>query len=384
MHNQLLIFRTLTAIGQLSLLWLGDWLGFSIENAWVWLVPVVYILLVYSGHFWLLGKRRSMWLLLIDLLVWVVFFALLNGISNPLIWCLMLPIMLSGISQSIGFTWLMSLLSNLSYVLLWTITPSSQAGMHPGHETFNAHVLGMWVGFVLISNLLSYITTQLMQTIHDKNRQLLQIEQKRSEDQHIMTMATMATGLAHELGTPLSSIKLLANELSILHQDKPDLVADLNVIDEQLMRCQATIKEMVELSNDSDYLNSREISLKTLLSDVIGRFNQNHHQAEVTIDAIVNEHVMTDSLLELALLNILNNSAAAKARKISIKAISQLNQIAITISDNGLGNQFDQASGLGIGLKLSRRILTSAGGNLTVRTHNHGADAVVILARMIS
>lgn len=382
MLNQLLIFRTLTALGQLGLLWAGHWFGFAIDNNGVWLAPISYLVLVYAGHFWWPNMHQSKWLLLIDLAAWIVFFALLNGISNPLIWCLMLPIMLSGISQSIVFTWFMTLLSNLSYVLLWGLTPMANSGMHQGHETFNAHVLGMWVGFVLISNLLSYITTQLMKTIHDKNRQLLAIEQQRAEDQHIMSMATMATGLAHELGTPLNSIKLLANELSLMHQEKADLVEDLTVIDEQVERCQATIKEMVELSNDSDYLNSREIGIKTLLSDVVDRFKQYHQQTEVSIDVTINDQVMTDSLLELALLNILNNSAIAKASSIYIKVNSQPSQIIIAINDNGLGNQFDQASGLGIGLKLSRRILTSAGGSLTVTTHDQGAEAIVSLARL--
>ncbi len=382
MLNQLLIFRTLTALGQLALLWAGEWFGLAVEISLVWWVPVIYLVLLYANHFSKPNNGQSKWLLVVDLLEWILFFYLLNGISNPLIWCLMLPIMLSGISQSIAFTWLMTLFSNLSYVLLWAVMPMANTDMHQGHEVFNAHVFGMWVGFVLISNLLSFITTQLMKTIFDKNRQLLAIEQQRAEDQHIMTMATMATSLAHELGTPLNSIKLLADELSLLHQDKAELVSDLTVIDEQVGRCQATIKEMVDLSNDPDYLNSRQIDLKTLLTHVSNRFKQNHHDIQISIDLEVNEQVMTDSLLELALLNIMNNSAAAKASKIKIKANSQTNQISITIGDNGLGNQFDKASGLGIGLKLSQRILTSAGGSLNLTTHNQGADTVVTLARV--
>lgn len=384
MLNQLLIFRSLTGLGQLILLWLGDWLGFSIENPWVWLVPVVYVLLVYGGHFWLLAKHRGKWLLLIDLLVWVVFFAILNGISNPLIWCLMLPIMLSGISQSIGFTWVMTLLSNLSYVVLWALTPMTNSGMHSAHEPFNAHVLGMWVGFVLISSLLTYITTQMMKTIHDKNHQLLTIEQQRAEDQHIMTMATMATGLAHELGTPLNSIKLLAAELASPDLTAKDRQADLKVIDEQVQRCQGIIREMVELANDPNYLNSHITDLGLLLHDIKDRFCDNHRQVRVRIDGDCQQPVMTDALLELAILNVLNNSAAAQAEHITIRVEPQVNQIQLSIRDDGLGEQFNPTSGLGIGLKLSRRILRSAGGSLRFQRHPSGAETTITLARMPS
>ncbi|KAA3638711.1 MAG: sensor histidine kinase [Proteobacteria bacterium] len=384
MLNQLLIFRTLTVLGQLGLLWAGDWFGFTVDNDWVWCAPVAYLSLVYGSYFLKASSDFSKSLLVVDLAAWIVFFALLDGVSNPLIWCLMLPIMLAGLSQSIGFTWIMTLLSNLSYVVLWVLTPMPDTGMHNGHEPFNAHVLGMWVGFVLISNLLTYITTQLMKTIHDKNRQLLAIEQQRAEDQHIMTMATMATGLAHELGSPLNSIKLLAAELSSTMPDKKTLQADLTVIDEQVARCQSTIREMVDLANDPDYLNSQVTDLKTLMDDMISRFRQNHPDIAVSITGETHQSVMTDALLQLALLNILNNSAAAQARQITIMTKAKANQTEMSIRDNGLGSQFNQGSGLGIGLKLSRRILRSAGGTLAFKRHQHGAETLITLARIES
>jgi two-component system sensor histidine kinase RegB len=384
MRNQLLIFRLLTGLGQLGLLSAGNWLGFSVENPWVWWVSLVYLLLVLVSHFWRSRHEPSKWLLLLDLAVWIAFFALLNGISNPLIWCLILPIMLSGISQGIVFTWLMVLLSNLSYVLLWWIQPMTPTGMHSGHEPFNSHIFGMWIGFVLISNLLAYITTQLMKTIRDQNRQLVAIEQQRAEDQHIMTMATMATGLAHELGTPLNSIKLLAGELSNTDQNEKTRLADIKEIDNQVARCQSTIREMAELANDPEYLNSRLTNLNTLLHDLRKQFHQNHSDITVNINSDTDQQVVTDALLELALLNILNNSATAKARVIHITSDIQANQIRLKINDNGMGQAFNSGSGLGIGLTLSRRILRSAGGGLTLKRDQHGAEATVILARVKS
>ncbi len=383
MRKQLLTFRLLTAVGQLGLLSAGNWLGFAVDKSWVWWVPLVYLLLVMVSYFWLPRHALSKWQLLLDLAVWIAFFALLNGISNPLIWCLMLPILLAGLSQSIGFTWLMALLSNLSYVLLWFITPKSADAIHAGHEPFNAHVIGMWVGFVLISLLISYITTRLMQVIHRKNRQLVAIEQQRAEDQHIMTMATMATGLAHELGTPLNSIRLLANELMTAGVSEKTRHDDLTEIDAQVTRCQSTIREMVELASDSDYLNSRITDLRSLLHDLIKRFKQSHPDISVSIHA-QEQQVASDALLELALLNVLNNSVAAKADHINIAAETRDNHIQLKISDNGLGQSVHQSEGLGIGLKLSRRILRSAGGGLDLTTHQHGAEVLVTLARVES
>lgn len=383
MRKQLLTFRLLTAVGQLGLLFAGHWLGFAVDKPWVWWVPLVYLLLVMASYFWLPRRAPSKWQLLLDLVVWIAFFALLNGISNPLIWCLMLPILLAGLSQSIGFTWLMALLSNLSYVLLWFITPNSADSMHTGHEPFNAHVIGMWVGFVLISLLISYITTRLMQVIHRKNRQLVAIEQQRAEDQHIMTMATMATGLAHELGTPLNSIKLLASELMNDVANEQTRHDDLTEIDAQVTRCQTTIREMAELASDPDYLNSRITDIRTLLHDLMKRFKQSHPDILVSIHA-QEQPVASDALLELSLLNVLNNSVAAKADRINIVAETRDNHIQLKISDNGLGQSAHQSDGLGIGLKLSRRILRSAGGSLDLTTHPQGAEVLVTLARIES
>ena len=384
MRNQLLIFRIITAMGQLALLWAGDWFGVSVENNWVWWVPAFYLLVVIIIGFGPERRVGAQWLLWLDLLEWFVFFYGLNGISNPLIWCLMLPIMLSGISQGIVFTWLMTVMSNLSYVLLWWVKPLEHGGMHAGHEPFNAHVIGMWIGFVLISNLLAYITTQLMKIIHQKNNQLLAIEHQRAEDQHIMTMATMATGLAHDLGSPLNSIKLLADELATVELSREAMKEDLQIIDEQIERCQASIREMVDLANNPEYLNSRITDLMVLLKELKVRFCHNHPQVKMTINGDDGQQIITDALLELALLNVFNNSAAAEAKTITLNVAIKQNKIQLQVQDDGLGEHFKQTSGLGIGLKLSRRILRSAGGSLCLHRHPKGAETTITLARVSS
>jgi len=178
--NNLFLYRLALVAGKMALLLINlvqpIW---SVVHPLLWVILGGYCLLILAGQSWPISPlnqvHQSRWMLLVDLLVWGAFFAALQGVTNPLIWCLLIPAVLSALSQGVSFTWFIAVLANALYGVLWWLSPhliehSDQGAM------MQQHITGMWLGFMAVSVLLNWVTTTLMQRLAAKIRALLQYE----------------------------------------------------------------------------------------------------------------------------------------------------------------------------------------------------------------
>lgn len=378
--NKLFAYRLTLIVAQLCLLMVNHIWPFWADMGWqVWLLCGSYLLLTMV--LWLVAVKyhQNRGMLVVDLLHWSGFFYLLGGVTNPLIWCLLIPSVLSALSQSVPFTWLISLLANLAYGLLWWLGADSMGvvsgGAHGAHihgNMMQQHITGMWLGFIAVSVLLTWVTTTLMQRLNVKNQTLLDYEKQRQADENIIKMATLATSMAHELGTPLASIKLMVNELKLSVADQQQLT-DLKVLDSQVDRCKKVLEELTAVTAKGSSDDLQVVAVDAFVEQLIQSLGSvkcafkvvNHDHNKTAIEA--------DALLQMACMNILNNSITAGAENITITISDAGKHVLLSIKDDGMGVNHQNSEGLGIGLKLSRRIVVSMGGSLDIKRNEAGA-----------
>lgn len=374
--NHLFQFRLLLILSQLVLLLVNEkWVLLSMTDGKLWLVCLFYLLLVVILQ-WLKPKfHQSRGMIFIDLMLWAAFFALLDGVSNPLIWCLLIPTVLACLSQSPAFTWLVTWLANLIYLGLWYL--SSHAMSHEGHGVMlENHIFGMWLGFIAISLLITWVTTTLMIRIKSQNQTLITIEKQRQSDENIIKMATLATSLAHELGTPLASIKLLVDELKLSVQD-PDAGKDLALLDSQVSRCKKVLHELTLVTDRNHQDDSKVLPVISFINEMLVLRSDEKIDYDVDDQLGFQASIVVDELFRLACLNVLNNSKKAGAQKITITLLSEENDVIIRVSDSGASKSHPNPKGLGIGLKLSARIIGAMGGELTFKAIPKGAETMI-------
>jgi two-component system sensor histidine kinase RegB len=373
--NHLFLFRLSLILGQSILLIVNEiWVIWPVTSRYLWLVCVIYLLLIVSLQ-WVKPKlHQSRSMILIDLLLWGAFFAFLDGVSNPLIWCLLIPTVLASLSQSPVFTWLMTWMSNLVYLALWNLNANDLS--HDGHGAMmENHIIGMWLGFIAISLLLTWVTTTLMNRIKSKNLALIAIEQQRQADENIIKMATLATSLAHELGTPLTSIKLLVNELQHSVQDS-EARKDLAILDAQVSRCKNVLQELTTVTDRSHPDDSKIMPVVSFVNELL-LTNSDELYFEIDDQLGSQANIAVDELFRLACLNVLNNSKKAGAQKMIITLLNEADDVIIKCCDEGAGKPLHNQQGLGIGLKLSARIVGAMGGELTFNTKPEGAETMI-------
>ena len=74
------------------------------------------------------------------------------------------------------------------------------------------HTLGNWLGFALVTGLLILFVTRISHNMRRSAARLADLRQQASEEEHIVRMGLLASGAAHELGTPLASLSVILSD----------------------------------------------------------------------------------------------------------------------------------------------------------------------------
>lgn len=319
-----------------------------------------------------------------------------GGATNPFIFLLLIPLIISAATLSWRFTWLMALVVVLlysslmnHYIPILTFTGHRQTLM----DLFNLHLTGMWLNFLLTVLLITWFIVRMQQTMREQEQRLVRERERRIQDQQLLALATMAAGTAHELGTPLSTMSVVLREMALDHPDQEELNEDIQLLQQQVNACSERLKQMASSVRDAQ--QSRQQVVTELLDEVINEWQL--MRPEVSFDVEIGQHdsppsITTTLALQQALMNLLNNAADAAPENIRIQLDWDPNQVWLRIHDQGPGLPLEQSAdlgkpfvttkgkGLGIGLFLTATTLAQRDGE--VRLYNHPQGGTLTEVRL--
>lgn len=267
---------------------------------------------------------------------------------------------------------------------------SATAAPSPLSDAFNAHVLGMWLGFVISATVIAYFAVEMAAAVRLREAQLTQVREETLRNERIVSLGTLAASAAHELGTPLSTMSVVIGEM---HDDctVPWQKANLTILDDQVRNCKRIIDTLVTHAQATPGV----MSIERFLLDVLDEWQllrpTVHYDYQVTGNNPAPE-LRADPALRAALLNLLNNAADASAQGMQIRLGWNEREIVLEIHDQGPGLTQEAAAragaaffttkqeGRGLGLFLANATLERLGGS--VRLYNReggGATTEVTL-----
>ncbi len=320
-----------------------------------------------------------------------------GGATNPFIFLLLIPLLSAAATLSRRFVILMALIVILLYsTLLQVYHPLLAPQNSHQHSVLNLldlHVTGMWINFVFTATLVTWSFSQMQQALKQRETKLQREREKRIQDQQLLGLATMAAGTAHELGTPLSTLRITLGEMAQTHPDDPELQDDIALMQEQVERCSQRLKQLADQVRDDQ---PRDEALGTLMDRVLEEWSLMRPEVEFQLmplpQALKHARLLTSISLQQALLNLLNNAADASPENINISASLELNTLLLQIHDQGPGLPLEQADqlgkpfvttkgrGLGIGLFLTATTLSQHQGE--VRLYNHPKGGTLTEVRL--
>jgi two-component system sensor histidine kinase RegB len=219
------------------------------------------------------------------------------------------------------------------------------AAFEPHHVEpgLSPHLMGMWVAFLIAAILITFFTGKVSDALRRREQEVLILHEQVAKNERLASLVTLAAGAAHELGTPLGTIAVIARELeryAAKLTGSDAVLEDAKLIRAEVERCRVILERMSVQGAEPMGETARKVEVKDLLTRVLGRFSDSQRACLVVE---VNEDNLAGILPEQAtvqsLVALVQNALDANVdqRPVVISASRDDSHIRISIHDQGDG-----------------------------------------------
>jgi len=307
----------------------------------------LYLVFVYKKT--QLTDRSAFIYLLIDLVQLGGLIYLTGGIKNPFIIFLIIPSVFASSNLSFKTN---SLLVLITTVLILFLTFYSKDLPEP--LNFHFHVSPYYFYAIPLSLIIALLFLNYFAIIFGAESKLRKdalnkMEEIMANEHEMLSLGGQAAAAAHSLGTPLSTIKIITQELSKQFKDQKEVMSDIELLSSQVERCNEILKRLSLNPNEEDDFIDEDLSMKDYLKEIILSFKETSKKDFIlNLDEDLNSKKITKSIeIVYGLRNFIGNANKFSKSKIFINLKSNNFFTIVTIEDDGEGFPGDIISKIG-------------------------------------
>lgn len=323
------------------------------------------------------GNVAVLGLLTLDLAALGAGLAASGGISNPLVGFMMLPVAIGAVSlpglQSAAIA--ATAVAVYGLLGLWHFPLPLAADSLA--TVFQWHLWGMWGSFAVTAALLVASVGWLSRQLAAQRSATAALRDQLTRREAVVAIATEAAVTSHEMGTPLSTAIMLADNLGDLPAQAR---ADLSLLRDQLQRCREALARIRNAADEARERVLRDVPLRDIVEGVRRRFAALNPAQALACDIVGDGKRVLPATephaLTAALLNLLENQseAARGAGTITLRAVADATSVDFEVLGQAHGAPLPEpagtfpastkADGLGVGVLLSHATVEQLGGQL--------------------
>ncbi|MFT6451309.1 MAG: two-component system sensor histidine kinase RegB [Halocynthiibacter sp.] len=338
-----------------------------------------------------LSEQETVGMLLFDVAQLSALLFLTGGLHNPFALLILAPVTISATALRPNSTVLLGAFAILlmTLIAIWHLPLRTDLGFIL--RVPRIFVFGSWVAIVIGVTFLGVYAWKVTSEIHSMSEAYLATQMALAREQKLTDLGGVVAAAAHELGTPLATIKLVSTELMDDLKDRPEAYEDAALIREQADRCRDILRSMGRAGKDDLLMHTAP------LEAVIQEAAEPHLERgkEVHID-VLDVDAQNIGALEIArspeiihgLRNLVQNAVDFAGSTVWIEAFREEAQIVIRIIDDGAGfspnvigrigdpfmrkrrsenspKQRPGYEGMGLGLFIAKTLLERSGAELT-------------------
>lgn len=362
-------------------------------------VPVmILIALATAMNLWMFlrpPKRtspgRAVLQLSFDLLQISALMALTGGMANPFALLVLAPVTIAAASLNARLVLALGLatVAVTSVAAVFGVPLRDPTGEILRLEPILA--LGHWVALVIGVVFFGGYAHRVTGELSDTSNALFATQMALSREQRLQHLGGVVAAAAHEMGTPLATIKLIAGELADELKDRPDLHADVIALRDSADRCAQILRSMGRAGKDD--LHMRAAPLRAVLEDAASPHADRGPLVEIRAEG---PSIRRDPAIIHALRNLIQNAVDFAESRVVIETDVTPNTLTVTIRDDGPGYppallsrigdpylsrrseaQRGSYEGMGLGLFIAKTLLERSGARLSFANGGPGAVASV-------
>jgi two-component system sensor histidine kinase RegB len=311
--------------------------------------------------------------LVFDVWLLTALLGLSGGPANPFSVLYFTQVLVAALLLGPGWTFAVWLHTVSGYALIF-FDHRALPGLGHVHGDLGAHLWGMLAAYVLVSAILAFFVRRLAHVLDEQREALVSVRDRAARAERVASLTTLAAGAAHELGTPLGTIAIVAGELE--RQLEGSLAEDARLIRSEVARCRAVLDSLAARSGDVLGASPERLDLVALTREL--REKLPSARAKRLVVTGEGSALAPRAPLLQALEVLVQNAFDASGPDADVELL--LSDDRVEVRDHGAG--MDAATleracepffttkpegvGMGLGLFLARSTAEALGGTLTL------------------
>ena len=335
-----------------------------------------------------LSELENVFMILFDLFQLAFLLYLTGGLNNPFSFLLVAPVVVSAAALKRQSTIIIGSAAILIVTLLSTffVPLENQAGKLLSIP--DIFLFGNWIAIITGVVFLAFYSTRVTSELNTMSDALFATQTALSREQKLTDLGGVVAAAAHELGTPLATIKLTSSELIEELRNFPELLDDALLIRDQADRCGNILNSMGSTGKDDLQMH------QALLAEIIREAAEPHSKRGITIETKISDdhkggidepHLIRRPEIIHGLRNMIQNAVDFATSKVWVESSWTKETITIIIADDGygypanllgrLGDPFLTAKigkqnrqgyeGMGLGLFIAKTLLERTGAKIS-------------------
>ena len=322
--------------------------NFILANIIVFLGAISNLFLIYFFKKIQLSDKASLNFLIIDIFQLSFLLYLTGGTINPFSIFLIIPSVFASNSLNIKTNILLIILTIISIIFLAFFHEELPSPLN--EYIFNKYYYyALPIALIVALIFLSFFAITFGNESKVRKNALDKIQEVISKEHELVSLGGQAAAAAHSLGTPLSTIKIISQDLFEQFKNKKDVEKDLELLVSQVNRCNEILKKLTLNPNIEDDFIDKDLSLHDYVKQIVNSFEEiSDKNFNIDIEQNSNSFDIRKSIeIVYGIRNFIGNANKFAKKNIYISIISDSEVSNITIEDDGSGFSKDILNKIG-------------------------------------
>ena len=296
-----------------------------------------------------LSDRSALLFLLIDIVQLGALIYLTGGAKNPFIIFLIIPSVFASTNLGIKTNLLLAIITCLIIIFLTFYSKDLPKPLGEHFHISSYVYYSIPVSLIIALIFLNYFALIFGNESRLRKEALNKMEEIMAKEHEMLSLGGQAAAAAHSLGTPLSTIKIISQELTKQLKNQKDVIQDIELLSSQVERCNQILKRLSLNPDIEDNFIDEDLTIRDYLKEIINSFKETSKKDfNFNYQQDSSPKKITKSIeIVYGLRNFIGNANKFCKNKVYINLISNSEFTIVTIVDDGEGYPSDIISKIG-------------------------------------